>query len=196
MATITARDLAPAFHPALDSAARRLELLEIAVDVLRSGREGYKSGPAAWTAAAGMLAARAEGAAAHLDQITWQTTEQADAATSLRGLLRDLARSARELRGEQPDDLVTVVLRDGRADDATAAVCLDLDRGLAIAGTWAAIVRRDRVGELLGQTGTVLVRGPLPWDGSRFGDGSGGTVERDEHGEVAGDGLNASALTA
>lgn len=96
--------------------------------------------------------------------------------------------------GPDPSALVTVGLRGGDAADSRAAVCVDRDRGLVTSGEeWAALVRVDRVLELLKQTGAALVRGPEVWGGERFGDGNGGTVER-KRGRVVGKGLNASAL--
>jgi hypothetical protein len=51
----------------------------------------------------------------------------------------------------------------------------------------------DRVWSLLRATDATQIGEPEPWDGSRFGDGNGGTVEIVD-GEIEGDGLNADAL--
>lgn len=93
--------------------------------------------------------------------------------------------------------LVVVGLRSGDAADSTAAVCVDLDRGLVTSGEeWAALVRVDRVAELLEQTRAFIVRGPEVWAGEPFGDGQAGTVQRGEDGAVTGLGLNAKGLEA
>lgn len=94
-------------------------------------------------------------------------------------------------------DLVVVRLDGGDASDATAAVAVDLtgcgwlfDRP---SYEWSALVRPDRLAELLAQTGASQVGEPGSWDGSPFGDGNGGIVEwRD--GVVVGDALNAAGL--
>lgn len=102
--------------------------------------------------------------------------------------------TASELRAATVADLVVVGLRGGNAEDATAAVCVDLDRGLVTNGEeWAALVLPERVQELAEQTGAEIVRGPECWDGSRFGDGNGGTVEIVD-GEIVGSGLYRPAL--
>ncbi len=91
-------------------------------------------------------------------------------------------------------ELVVVGLAGGDSSDARAAVCVDLDRGNVTGGEeWAALVRPDRVAELVEQTCAKLVRGPVAWDGARFGDGNGGTVEIVD-GQIQGAGLYAPAL--
>ena len=107
-------------------------------------------------------------------------------------ILQSIARS---------EELVTVGLNGGDASDSTAAVCVDLDPGVVTNGEeWTALVRRDRLDELLAQTGATIVRSPEVWDGSRFGDGTGGTVERHDDGDVLGlvlgSGLNRRGLEA
>lgn len=98
-----------------------------------------------------------------------------------------------DLRGS----LVVVGLKGGDASDAKAAVCVDLDRGLVTNGEeWAALVRVDRIDELLEQTEAEIVSGPTAWDGRTFGDGNGGTVERRKDGTVHGNGLYAPGLSA
>ena len=93
------------------------------------------------------------------------------------------------------ETLVIVGLKGGDSNNAKAAVCLDLDRGNVTNGEeWAALVRGDRVDELVEQTGATLIRVDT-WDGSTFGDGTGGTVERID-GEVEGSGLYRPALDA
>jgi hypothetical protein len=89
--------------------------------------------------------------------------------------------------------LAIVGLKGGDASEAKAAVCVDLDRGNVTNGeVWAALVRGDRINDLLEQTGATLIRVDA-WDGSRFGDGNGGTVEMID-GEVKGSGLYRPAL--
>jgi hypothetical protein len=92
--------------------------------------------------------------------------------------------------------LVVVHLRGGDAEDAKpAAVCVDLDPGTVTNGTeWLALVRPDRLGELLHNTRAEQIGEPEAWDGRRFGDGAGGTVEREGDGAVRGSGLYAPGL--
>ncbi len=94
------------------------------------------------------------------------------------------------------EEFVTVGLRGGDAQYAVDAVCVDLDRGLTTHGEeWAALVRRDKIERLCLLTkATVVVGSVEPWDGSRFGDGNGGTVERREDGSIVGSGLYPPAL--
>lgn len=95
------------------------------------------------------------------------------------------------------DRLVVVRLSGGNAEQSVSAVCVDLERGLATGGKeWAALVREDRMGDLLFETGATLVHGPEEWDGETFGDGTGGTVRRDPSGQVVGSGLNKNGLWA
>jgi hypothetical protein len=90
--------------------------------------------------------------------------------------------------------LVVVRLRGGDVSNSNAAVCVDLDLGTVTHGEeWAALVREDRVAELLRECGAERVGEAEPWDGSPFGDGNGGTVAL-EDGDVDGDGQNPSAL--
>ena len=91
-------------------------------------------------------------------------------------------------------DLVIVELNGGDAESSDAAVCVDLDPGSCTRYEWRALVRPDRLDELLNNTGATQVGYPEEWDGSPFGDGNGGTVERTDTGTVHGSGLNESAL--
>lgn len=90
-------------------------------------------------------------------------------------------------------NLVTVGLRGGDSSEAKAAICVDLNPGDVRPIEWAALVRRDRVEELVEQTGAELMDGPTPWDGAKFGDGTGGTVKL-VGGAVVGNGFHATAL--
>ena len=93
------------------------------------------------------------------------------------------------------EEIVTVGLRGGDAQYAVDAVCVDLDRGLTTHGEeWAALVRRDKIERLCLLTKATVVGPVEPWDGSRFGDGNGGTVERQEDGSIVGSGLYPPAL--
>lgn len=90
-------------------------------------------------------------------------------------------------------ELVVVKLAGGDASRSDAAICVDLES--AVHGRWSALVRRDRVAELLEQTDAELCGDPEAWDGERFGDGA-GTVWRDASGAVRGNGLYAPGLEA
>lgn len=91
-------------------------------------------------------------------------------------------------------DFVVVYLRGGSAEDANDAVCVDLDRGLTTRGEqWSALVARDRIDVFFHNSGAEQIGEPEPWDGSRFGDGNGGTVALVD-GEIEGTGLYADAL--
>lgn len=101
------------------------------------------------------------------------------------------------LAAANPAELVIVYLRGGDSSDSDAAAAVDLDRGLTTHGEeWSALVRRDRVEELLGATGATQIGEPAAWDGSPFGDGNSGTVERQADGELVGAGLHRSGLEA
>ena len=93
----------------------------------------------------------------------------------------------------EDSELVVALLHGGTWDHTSAAVCVDTDRGDA-AEDWAAVVRRDRLQELVCETGATLDAEPTVWDGSRFGDGA-GSIERFGD-EVHGSGVNRFALTA
>ena len=87
-------------------------------------------------------------------------------------------------------NLVTIRLRGGDASDARDAIAVDLDLGTVTDGAeWSALVERSALETLLNNTGAEQVGEPLPWDGSRFGDGH-GTVERVE-GRIVGEGCYA-----
>jgi hypothetical protein len=89
-------------------------------------------------------------------------------------------------------DLCIMRLRGGVASDAIDAVCVDLDPG-SVEHEWSALVRRDRIANLLHNTGAEQVGEARIWYGETFGDGNGGTVTL-VAGTVAGSGLNAAAL--
>jgi hypothetical protein len=88
-------------------------------------------------------------------------------------------------------DFLVIGLVDGSAEDARAAICVDLDRGNTTE-EWAALVHVDRVQELLDQTGGEEVSRSI-WNGERFGDGNGGIVEMIGD-EIVGSGLYRPAL--
>ena len=93
----------------------------------------------------------------------------------------------------EESELVVALLHGGTWDHTYAAVCVDTDRKSA-AEDWAAVVRRDRLQELVRETGATLDAEPTVWDGSRFGVWS-GWIERffdDVHGTA----VNRFALTA
>lgn len=97
------------------------------------------------------------------------------------------------IAAEEESELVVALLTGGTWDHSYAAVCVDTDRGNA-SEDWAAVVRRDRLQELVRETGATLDAEPTIWDGSRFGDGA-GSIERFGD-EVHGSGVNRFALTA
>ena len=91
---------------------------------------------------------------------------------------------------ENEKTLVTIRLRGGDASDARDAIAVDLDLGTVTDGAeWSALVERAALETLLNNTGASMVGEPLPWDGSRFGDGH-GTVERVD-GRIVGEGCYA-----
>lgn len=96
-----------------------------------------------------------------------------------------------------PAELVIALLSGGTWDHTSAAVCVDTDRGNA-SEDWAAVVRRDRLQELVRETGATLDAEPTVWDGSRFGDGAGWIARHsvDLGGDVWGTAVNRFALTA
>lgn len=81
-------------------------------------------------------------------------------------------------------DLVVVTLEDGDASNADAALAVDMDAGN---GRWSALVRRDRLEELLNNTEARRVGAVEVWGGERYGDGA-GTVERGADGAISGRG--------
>lgn len=94
-----------------------------------------------------------------------------------------------------PSTILRVDLDGGDVGDSWDAICVDCDLGAVSTGAeWSALVRSDRLEALLHHARAQLVGSPRVWDGDCFGDGNGGTVERQSDGSIAGDGLNAPAL--
>lgn len=87
-----------------------------------------------------------------------------------------------ELRVDEALVLVALV-KGGDAQDADSALVMDLDRGNVSDHEWAVLVTLKSLRAFLTNTRAHLISAE-PWNGGRFGDGTGGTVELGDEGLV------------
>lgn len=70
-----------------------------------------------------------------------------------------------------PTTILVAHLEGGTPGLAQAAIYVDLDRGPST-NNWAALVTRDKLNDLVAQTGATLWA-TNPWEGESFGDSAG-----------------------